>query len=110
MGGGMHGDGGMCGEGGMHGKGGACVVKRGMHGERGHTWQRGEGDVCGKGGMHGGGEGACVAGETTTAGDGKHPVGMHPCPFYCHQNNGQNGSVPHSVRYSHHHHWYNAKR
>ena len=36
-----------------------------------------------------------------------------PCPlffFQFHHNNGQNGSVTHSVRYSHHHHWYNAKQ
>ena len=30
--------------------------------------------------------------------------------FYCHQNNRQNESVTHSVRYSYHHHWYNAKQ
>ena len=102
--------GGMCGEGGhAWQRRGMCGEEGGMHGERGHTWQRGEGDVCGKGG-HAWQGGACVAGETTTAADGKHPVGMHSCSFYCHQNNGQNGSVHHSVRYSHHHHWYNAKR
>ena len=31
------------------------------------------------------------------------------CPC-CHQNNGENGSITHCVRYSHRHHWHNAKQ
>ena len=56
-----------------------------------HVWQRGAcvvkgacmaGRACMAGGMHGGGgegvwQGACVAGDTTTAADGMHPTGMH---------------------------------
>ena len=38
---------------------GACMVG-GIHG-RGHAWR-----------------GACMAGETATAADGRHPTGMHP--------------------------------
>ena len=80
-------------KGGVHGKGGctwqsgACVAKGGvctkgggMHGEEG---------VCGKWaymhdrrGMCGGGhvwQGACMTGETATAVYGTHPTGMHSC-------------------------------
>ena len=50
--------------------------------------------MCGKGDMHGGmcgggGGGSCVAGDTATVADGKHPNRMHSCslsfqcrPFY----------------------------
>ena len=39
----------------------------GMRGEGGCTWQ---GGAC---------QGACMAGETSTAADGTHPTGMHSC-------------------------------
>ena len=50
---------------------GACVVKGG------HAWQSGA--CVAKGGVHGGRGGGCVAGETATAADGRHPTGMHSC-------------------------------
>ena len=59
---------------------GACMaggarMAGGLHGRR----------PCMVGGVHGrgacmaGGKGACMAGETATAADGMHPIGMHSC-------------------------------
>ena len=80
--GGMHGRG-ACVAGGMYG-GGACVAG-GKHDREcvwwgvcmvlGHTWQ-GE-NVINNIAWWGGG--ACMAGETATAADGRHPSGMHSC-------------------------------
>ena len=46
----------------------------GVHGKAG-MWQRGS--ACMAEGCTW--QGACVAGETTTAEDGTHPTGMHSC-------------------------------
>ena len=69
---------GVCVAGGMHSGGdvhcrdGACVAV-------GHVWL---GGMCGSGACMAGGyvwRGACVAGETTTAADSKHPTGTYSC-------------------------------
>ena len=51
------------------------MAKGGMHGGR-HAWW--EAFVAGGTYVAGGGV-ACVAGETATAADGRHPTGMHFC-------------------------------
>ena len=56
----------------MHGGGGACMAGA-VHGNGVYTWQ---GDMHGRGCVHGWGG---VAGETATAVDGMHPIGMHSC-------------------------------
>ena len=77
----------------MGGKG--CMAKGGMHGERGHAWQRGacmaKGGMCGEGG-HVWQRGACVAkggvcgmhapslrDTASQFAAGMHPTGMHSC-------------------------------
>ena len=91
--GGVHGEGGMCGKGGHVWQRGACVAKGGMCGKGGHVWQRGAcvAGVCVWQGafMAGGGHvlwwgrgGSCVAGEMSTAVDGRYPTGMHSCWVY----------------------------
>ena len=73
----------MCGRGAGQGRGhawqGVCVIG-GMHGrtsmEGEHAWQ---GACVAGGGMHS--RGACMAGETATAADDTHPIGMHSCFF-----------------------------
>ena len=65
--------------------GGACVGQGGVHGGR-HAQQGGHGGMWqGRHAWQGGhvwwGWGACVAEETVTAEDGRHPTGMHSCLF-----------------------------
>ena len=58
-------------------------MKRGMHSEWTHAWQRGGGS-CGKGRVLGEGKGCAwqrdmCAGETAIEAASTHPTGMHPC-------------------------------